>query len=455
MGASASAHSDFISRFREYDDCLAAAKAKGKAFRLVKPHEVVTSPLLASQDLGRLKGSLMMVKASYSPVYGEWMAVLPSAVASATHIEVTLLGVHLGKQVIMEHEALSGLIIGVALGFLSDPASRRLDPFFRTHGEAAVPLVSSAISVSGGVPGAVLNDLPTRAYLEAPFQQLTLDAFVEGAQGSQRVVSTTHSVSSGLNHALPGQGPLGPRISPWLVSNEDDFAVRQQAASLKVAHLLGFPVALDIGRGGGSRGPPSFPWPPSLAVSRSISLTAECSRIGPIFRPSPQATSQQLLGAKRGALRTSGTSVWVWHWRPFLPMTDLLKCQWTSQGPLSPVRAPSPLHSKISSPIYRCVSRLGGRRARSRSRRLSEQAQTRPLCPWAFLSSQAMQQGPGRRSVSEPGWSWTVASPHHCLSPPRVLAQRRRCPLMRCILVQGLIRLHSQLRHNQLSCSSR
>ena len=274
MGASASAHSDFISRFREYDDCLAAAKAKGKAFRLVKPHEVVTSPLLASQDLGRLKGSLMMVKASYSPVYGEWMAVLPSAVASATHIEVTLLGVHLGKQVMMGHEALAGLIIGVALGFLSDPASRRLDPFFRTHGEAAVPLVSSAISVSGGVPGAVLNDLPTRAYLEAPFQQLTLDAFVEGAQGSQRVVSTTHSVSSGLNHALPGQGPLEPRISPWLVSNEDDFAVRQQAASLKVTHLLGFPVALDIGRGGEVQGPSELPMAPFFG--RLSEYLADC-----------------------------------------------------------------------------------------------------------------------------------------------------------------------------------
>ena len=48
MGASVSAHSDFISAFRAFDLALAAAKDRGKAFRFVKPHREVATPLVGS-----------------------------------------------------------------------------------------------------------------------------------------------------------------------------------------------------------------------------------------------------------------------------------------------------------------------------------------------------------------------------------------------------------------------
>ena len=98
MGATVSAHSDFISCFGIFDAEVAAAATRGQAFRQVRPHEEVQTQLLASQDLGRLKGSLLKVVVSQAPAYGEWVAVLPAATVTASSVEVTLLGPHGGKR---------------------------------------------------------------------------------------------------------------------------------------------------------------------------------------------------------------------------------------------------------------------------------------------------------------------------------------------------------------------
>ena len=59
MGATVSAHSDFISHFGAFDTEVAAAATRGQAFRQVRPRSVVVTQLLSPQDLGRLKGSLL------------------------------------------------------------------------------------------------------------------------------------------------------------------------------------------------------------------------------------------------------------------------------------------------------------------------------------------------------------------------------------------------------------
>jgi hypothetical protein len=208
MGASVSAHSDFISCFGIFDAEVVAAATRGQAFRQVRPREVVQTQLLCPQDLGRLNGSLLKVVVSQAPAYGEWVAVLPGATVTESSVEVTLLGSHRGKVMNVQYEALSNLISGVALGVLSDPSVREADPRFTSHGRDAVPLFSSPVLGASGLARVDREELPTRAFLLAPFEGLTLDSHVAGADAAVAIITQVCSVELGLDRVLPGAGAL-------------------------------------------------------------------------------------------------------------------------------------------------------------------------------------------------------------------------------------------------------
>jgi hypothetical protein len=182
-------------------------------------------------DLSALRGSLFKTRSpALAVAWGEWVAILPLADASADRIEVQTFaseGFSQSRSLVVARDLLADLVGFLALGILLPTSVRLDDAHFARHAEhAGRPLFAS--SSSGDI-------VPARVIFEPPYALLTLTVM----GGSQEGVMVE---PAGLWEHLVCGIEEAPFLVPWRAANPQ-AAVRAKVA-INVQRILTYRVPL-------------------------------------------------------------------------------------------------------------------------------------------------------------------------------------------------------------------